>query len=76
MSDQAKPQGSLREVMPDTAAIVDELRAVFGKEFADKLVLDGKMGRLRFKSVEIGPDGVERTFGSFHHNTRWPGNGA
>lgn len=66
-----KNPASLREVMPQTAAVIDELRALLGKEAADRIVLGGKAGRGTFRAVEIGPDGVERTFGSFKP-TAWP----
>lgn len=62
---------SLRGVMPQTAEIVDWLRGELGKEAADRIVLGGKAGRGTFRAVEIGPDGVERTFGSFK-DTAWP----
>lgn len=57
-------QKSLREVMPQTAQIVDELRAQFGKEVIDRIVLQGKAGRGTFYAAELGPDGVLREFGS------------
>ena len=57
-------KGSLREVMPGTAAIVDELRQVLGREWADRIVLGGKQGRGTFWARETGPDGVVREFGS------------
>ena len=50
--------------MPETAAIVDELRAALGKEWADRLVLGGKQGKGTFWAQETGPDGVVREFGS------------
>lgn len=58
------PKGSLRELMPVAAELVDWLREQFGKEYADKLVLDGKAGHGGFYVAEIGPDGVFREFGS------------
>ncbi|WP_428421942.1 hypothetical protein [Methylibium sp.] len=57
-------QGSLREVMPGTAEVVDWLRSQIGKEAADRVVLKGKVGRGGFYMAEIGPDGVFREFGS------------
>lgn len=39
------PKGSLRELMPVAAELVDWLRGQFGKEYADKLVLQGKAGQ-------------------------------
>lgn len=66
-------KGTLREVMPETAALVDELRQALGKELADRIVLGGKAGKGTFRAVEIGPDGQARTFGSFHKSAKWPG---
>lgn len=60
----SQQQGSLREVMPQTAEVVDWLRASLGKEKADAIVLKGKAGRGGFYMAEIGPDGVLREFGS------------
>ena len=60
-------KGSLRELMPQTAAIVDELRQALGREWADRLVLGGKQGKGSFWAEEIGPDGVRREFGSRRH---------
>jgi hypothetical protein len=60
----SEKQGSLREVMPQTAAWVDELRAVLGREWADRIVLRGRSGKGGFYAAEIGPDGVFREFGS------------
>jgi plasmid maintenance system antidote protein VapI len=48
----SRQQGSLREVMPVAAELVDWLREQFGREYADKLVRQGQ--------AEIGPDGVFR----------------
>lgn len=59
-------KGSLREVMPQTAAIVDELRQALGREWADRLVLGGKQGRGTFWTREQCPDGQVREFGSRH----------
>lgn len=60
----SNPRGSLREVMPVAAELVDWLREQLGREYADRLVLDGKQGRGGFYVAEIGPDGVFREFGS------------
>jgi len=57
-------QGSLREVMPATAALVDELRLALGTQWADRLVLGGKQGRGTFWAREACPDGHVREFGS------------
>lgn len=50
--------------MPETAAIVDELRAVLGREWADALVRKGMQGRGGFWACEKCPDGQVREFGS------------
>lgn len=57
-------KGSMREVMLQTARLVDELRQVLGKEWADRIVLGGKLGKGTFWAQETGPDGVTREFGS------------
>ena len=57
-------RGSLRELMPVAAEMVDWLRATLGKQAADKIVLAGKAGRGGFYVAEVGPDGVFREFGS------------
>lgn len=67
---QAK-KGTMRAVMPETAAIVDWLREQLGAEEADRIVLGGKLGRGTFRAVEVGPDGLRREFGSFKL-THWP----
>lgn len=69
-------QGALRDLMPETAAIVDWLRSELGREAADRIVLGGKQGKGTFWAQERGPDGVVREFGSRHANTRWPVAGA
>lgn len=66
----SKPKGSLREVMPVAAELVDWLRGQLGREYADRLVLDGKQGRGGFYFAEIGPDGVFREFGSTRSGRR------
>ena len=65
-------QGTLREVMPETAAIVDWLRTELGTERADKLLLKGKQGKGGFWARETGPDGQVREFGSRNITTKWP----
>lgn len=57
-------KGSLREVMPETARLVDELRDVLGREWADRLVLAGRQGKGTFWAREQCPDGETREFGS------------
>jgi hypothetical protein len=66
-----KKSGSLREVMPVTAEIVDWLRTQLGTAAADRIVQGGKAGRGSFWAREVGPDGQVREFGS-RHATRWP----
>ena len=68
---QAKP-GSFRDVMPETAGIVDWLRAQLGQERADKVIKAGMKGHGTFWTQERGPDGVVREFGSRNTSTRWP----
>lgn len=51
--------------MPQTAEVVDWLRRELGKDWADRIVLGGKVGHGTFRAVEIGPDGQRREFGSF-----------
>ena len=64
MSQEEEKKGSLRALMPQTAEIVDWLRAELGQAQADAIVLKGKAGRGGFYVAEIGPDGVLREFGS------------
>lgn len=69
MTDTPKP-GSLRATMPQTAEIVDWLRAELGKEVADRIVLKGRRGDGGFYAAEVGPDGVMREFGSSGSGSR------
>lgn len=62
--------GTLRQVMPQTAELVDWLREEFGAETADKILLRGKQGKGGFYAAEIGPDGVLREFGSTQDGRR------
>lgn len=55
---------SLREVMPQTAELVDWLRELLGAEKAHAQIAGGRAGRGTFYAAEIGPDGVLREFGS------------
>lgn len=55
---------SLRGVMPQTAEIVDWLRAELGREHADAIIAKGRAGKGGAYFAEIGPDGVLREFGS------------
>ena len=64
MSQEEEKKGSLRQVMPVAAEIVDWLRQQLGQQAADAIVLKGKAGRGGFYVAEIGPDGVFREFGS------------
>lgn len=50
--------------MPQTAELIDWLRAALGKDAADAIVLAGKHGKGGFYMAEVGPDGVLREFGS------------
>jgi hypothetical protein len=61
---QGSKAASLRSTMPQTAELVDWLRAELGKQAADRVVLRGKQGKGGFYAAEIGPDGVLREFGS------------
>jgi hypothetical protein len=61
---QGSKAASLRSTMPQTAELVDWLRAELGKQAADRIVLKGKQGKGGFYAAEIGPDGVLREFGS------------
>lgn len=56
-------KGSLRDLMPGTAEIVDDLRRAFGRERADRIVRDAMQGKPTMYAVEVGPDGVLREFG-------------
>lgn len=49
----SKP-GSLREVMPWTASIIDEWREAFGADVVHKIVAGGTAGRGGFHAVENG----------------------
>jgi hypothetical protein len=69
---ESKPQ-SLREVMPQTAAVIDELRREFaallgseeaGRRYVNGLVAKGARGEGGFYFAEVGPDGVAREYGS------------
>lgn len=64
MNPEKPKVGSLRDVMPQTAELVDWLRSQLGTEAADRIVLKGKKGLGGFYAAEIGPDGVFREFGS------------
>lgn len=77
MSQEEKTggSGSLRLVMPETAGIVDWLRAEFvalglGAKAADSIVLKGKAGKGGFYAAEVGPDGEFREFGSTRDGSR------
>jgi hypothetical protein len=71
MTETKTSKGTMRSLMPETAAIVDWLREQLGPERADRIVLGGKLGLGSFRAVEVGPDGVRREFGSFKP-TQWP----
>lgn len=65
MSQEAgkQPKGSLREVMPATAAIVEEMRQAFGPAMVDRIVREAMAGRPTMYAAEMGRDGVLRVFG-------------
>ena len=56
--------GSLRDVMPQTAEFIDQVRQAFGRERVDAILLRAKCGLGGFHAAEIGPDGQLREFGS------------
>lgn len=62
----SKP-GRLREVMPDTAAFIDAMRAAFGREAIDDQIAAGMAGRPGFHAIEngqeIGTAGFQETPG-------------
>ena len=58
------PAGGLREQMPVAAELVDLLRAFNGKAGADAQIKRAMAGQGGFWVSEVGPDGVERQFGS------------
>lgn len=47
-------KGSLREVMPVTAQLIDEYRAVFGKDNIDQVIRRAMKGEPVFYAVENG----------------------
>jgi hypothetical protein len=47
-------KGSLREVMPVTAALIDEYRAVFGRENIDDVLRRARKGEPVFYAEENG----------------------
>lgn len=55
--------GSLREVMPQCAAWIDQLRQAFGAGVIDAALRETARGRRRVHLVEVGPDGVRREWG-------------
>ncbi len=69
-SEQRPANGSLRGVMPQTAEIVDQLRAQLGRQHADAIIARGKAGWGVAYFAERGPDGVLRTFGHVDQGRR------
>jgi hypothetical protein len=70
-STEAKPAaGSMRELMPQTADVVDWLRGFLGADKANERLAAAKRGEGGFYSAEIGPDGVLREYGSTDDGTR------
>jgi len=49
--------------MPKTAELVDWLRQEFGKEAADRIVLQGKTAAGGFYAAEVAADGPLKEFG-------------
>lgn len=47
-------EGSLRDVMPQTAALIDGFRSAFGKEYIDKIIRAGMRGEPVFWASENG----------------------
>lgn len=59
---------SIRELMPETAALVDWLRGLLGRGAADALLRASQAGTAtlatgRLYVAETGPDGVRREYG-------------
>jgi hypothetical protein len=59
----AEAGGRLREAMPQCAAIVDELRQVFGREAIDRLLRAAGRGAPVLYLAELGADGELRQWG-------------
>jgi hypothetical protein len=62
-------KGSLRDVMPVTAQLIDEYRAVFGKDNIDQLIRRAMKGEPVFYAEENG-----HTFGTPsppRHRVQW-----
>ena len=59
--------------MPQTAKLIDDLRAAFGREYVDALLLRAKQGQGGFYAAEISPqDGRLVEFGSTARYGRGP----
>lgn len=56
--------GSLRSVMPQTAAWIDWLRAELGQEVVADILRRAKAGKAVGYFAEVGPDGVLREWGT------------
>ena len=54
---------ALRATMPETAALVDALRQVWGAERTDELLRTARRGWAVFYAAELGADGVLREWG-------------
>ena len=66
-------QGTLRADMPQTAKWIDDLRAAFGREYIDAILLKAKQGKGGFYAAEISPqDGRLVEFGSTARFGRGP----
>ena len=46
---QEEPEKKARAAMPDTAALVDELRAALGREFVDGAIAAGQRARREYQ---------------------------
>lgn len=47
-------KGNMRELMPGTAALIDDLRATFGAEYIDAIIRAGVRGQPVFSASENG----------------------
>ena len=63
MEERKEKKEGMRSLMPETAAIVDELRLALGTEVADRIVRGGMQGKGTFRAVEKGADGLPPTDG-------------
>lgn len=66
----ARPAVDLRATMPLTAALVDELRAAFGRPAVDAMLKRCAKGQARAYFAELGADGQLREWGRAPSGTR------